>query len=62
MFRFVDTAKGQWILSWTSSGLTFIAVVFFGAPPVTLFYVLVALLVFTGLAERQNEREKRRKR
>ena len=61
MFRFVDNLRTLSLISWTVCSIDGIAVIAFGAPPVSLFYVGCALFVFTSFADRMNQREKRRR-
>jgi hypothetical protein len=62
MFRLVDNPRSLSALSWTVCTIDGIAVIVFGAPPVSLFYVGCALLAFFSVGKRINERERRRRR
>jgi hypothetical protein len=62
MFRFVDNLKVLFALSCAISLLSFLAMLFLGAPAVLLFYATCGLLAFTSFANWWNARERRRHR
>jgi hypothetical protein len=59
MFRFVNNLRFIFWFSTVTNGSAFIAIVAFGAPPVTLFFVACAGLAFLSIAKGRNERAER---
>lgn len=57
MFRFVDSPKGLVAYSTVTSGLAFVAIVFFGAPPIIYFFSTCAMVAFLEFAKRHNGRK-----
>jgi hypothetical protein len=60
MFRFVDNPKGLMAYSTAISGLAFVAIVFFGAPPITYFFSACAMVAFLEFAKRRNRHGRQR--
>jgi hypothetical protein len=60
MYRFVDKPKGIFWFSAILNGSVLVAIMAFGAPPVTLFWVGCAGMFFVSHAIQRNRKQRRK--